>query len=101
MGVSIECGSALHSIGALRCRTLIEYFPDLMERNMELGNYLLSVLVSLVAGIGGFLLLYKLFNWITPQLNFPDELKQNNMSVAIFLAGLFVGFGLVIGSAVK
>ena len=68
---------------------------------MHMGNYLLSVLVSVAAGIVGFLLLYKIFDWLTPQLNFPDELKNNNLSVAIFLAGLFVGLGLVIGSAVK
>lgn len=68
---------------------------------MQLGNYVVSVLVSLAAGIVGFLLLYKIFDWLTPQLNFPDELKKNNTSVAIFLAGLFVGLGLVIGSAVK
>jgi len=68
---------------------------------MHMGNYLLSVLVSVGAGITGFLLLYKIFDWLTPQLNFPDELKNNNLSVAVFLAGLFVGLGLVIGSAVK
>ena len=68
---------------------------------MHVGNYLISVVVSLAAGIIGFLLLYKIFDWLTPQLNFPDELKNNNLSVAIFLAGLFVGLGLVIGSAVK
>ena len=68
---------------------------------MHIGNYLTSVLVSLAAGIVGFLLLYKIFDWLTPQLDFPDELKKNNLSVAIFLAGLFVGLGLVIGSAVK
>ncbi len=68
---------------------------------MHIGNYLLSVLVSLGAGIGGFLLLYKIFDWLTPQLNFPEELKKDNRSVAIFLAGLFVGLGLVIGNAVK
>jgi len=68
---------------------------------MHLGNYLISVLLSLAAGIAGFLLLYKIFDWLTPQLNFPDELKNNNLSVAVFLAGLFVGLGLVIGNAVK
>ena len=68
---------------------------------MHIGNYLISVLVSLAAGIAGFLLLYKIFDWLTPELNFPSELKNNNTSVAIFLAGLFVGLGLVIGNAVK
>ena len=68
---------------------------------MHLGNYLLSVAVSVAVGIVGFLLLYKIFDWLTPQLDFPDELKKNNLSVAIFLAGLFIGLGLVIGNAVK
>jgi len=68
---------------------------------MHLGNYLLSVVVSLSSGIAGFLLLYKIFDWITPQLNFGEELRNNNVSVAVFLAGLFVGLGLVIGNAVK
>lgn len=68
---------------------------------MQLDNYLVSVLISMAAGIAGFLLLYKIFDWLTPQLNYADELKNNNMSVAVFLAGLFVGLGLVIGGAVK
>jgi len=59
------------------------------------------VVMSVSAGIGGFLLLYKIFDWLTPQLDFPVELKNNNLSVAIFLAGLFIGLGLVIGNAVK
>jgi uncharacterized membrane protein YjfL (UPF0719 family) len=68
---------------------------------MHIGNYLLSVVVSVAVGIAGFLLLYKIFDWLTPQLDYPEELKKNNLSVAIFLAGLFVGLGLVIGNAVK
>lgn len=68
---------------------------------MHITNYLISVLLSVLVGIAGFLLLYKIFDWITPQLNFPEELRNNNLSIAIFLAGLFIGFGLVIGSAVK
>jgi hypothetical protein len=37
-----------------------------VEVYMELGNYAVSVLVSLVVGILGFLLLYKIFDWLTP-----------------------------------
>jgi uncharacterized membrane protein YjfL (UPF0719 family) len=55
---------------------------------LHIGNYLLSVVVSLS-------------DWLTPQLDFPDELKRNNLSVAVFLAGLFVGLGMVVGNAVK
>ena len=68
---------------------------------MHIGNYLLSVTVSLGIGIAGFLLLYKIFDWLTPGVHFSDQLKADNRSVAIFLAGLFVGLGLLLGSAIK
>jgi uncharacterized membrane protein YjfL (UPF0719 family) len=68
---------------------------------MNLVNYLLTILISLAVGLGGFVIAFKLFDWITPNLQFEMELKNNNTSVAIFLAGLFVGLGLLLGSAVK
>jgi len=68
---------------------------------MNLVNYLLSILISLAVGLGGFVIAFKLFDWITPNLQFEIELKNNNTSVAIFLAGLFIGLGLLLGSAVK
>ena len=68
---------------------------------MNLVNYLLSILISLAVGLGGFVIAFKLFDWITPNLPFELELKNNNVSVAIFLAGLFIGLGLLLGSAVK
>ena len=68
---------------------------------MDLQNYLLSILISLVVGLVGFVLAYKIFDWLTPGVRFADQLKADNRSVAIFLAGLFVGLGLLLGSAVK
>jgi len=68
---------------------------------MNLVNYLLTILISLAVGLGGFVIAFKLFDWITPNLQFEIELKNNNVSVAIFLAGLFIGLGLLLGSAVK
>jgi uncharacterized membrane protein YjfL (UPF0719 family) len=68
---------------------------------MDLGNYLVSILLSLLVGLVGFVLAYKLFDWLTPGINFSDQLKADNRSVGIFLAGLFVGLGLLLGSAVK
>ena len=68
---------------------------------MNLVNYLLSILISLAVGLGGFVIAFRLFDWITPNLPFEMELKNNNVSVAIFLAGLFIGLGLLLGSAVK
>jgi uncharacterized membrane protein YjfL (UPF0719 family) len=68
---------------------------------MNLVNYVLTILISLAVGLGGFVIAFKLFDWITPNLPFEMELKNNNTSVAIFLAGLFIGLGLLLGSAVK
>ena len=68
---------------------------------MDLVNYLLSILISLVVGMAGFVVAYKIFDWLTPGVHFSDQLKADNRSVAIFLAGLFIGLGLLLGSAVK
>jgi uncharacterized membrane protein YjfL (UPF0719 family) len=68
---------------------------------MDIGNYALSIMVSLVIGILGFVLVYKIFDWMTPGVNFSDQLKDDNRAVAIFLAGLFIGLGLLLGSAIK
>lgn len=68
---------------------------------MDLTNYLVSILISLAVGLAGFVAAYKIFDWMTPGVNFSDQLNAHNRSVAIFLAGLFVGLGILLGSAIK
>ena len=68
---------------------------------MDLTNYLLSIVISLVVGLAGFVIAYKVFDWLTPGVNFSDQLNSDNRSVAIFLAGLFIGLGVLLGSAIK
>lgn len=68
---------------------------------MDLVGYLTSILVSLAVGLVGFVLAYKIFDWLTPNINFSDQLNADNRSVAIVLAGLFIGLGVLLGSAVK
>ena len=68
---------------------------------MDFFNYVLSILISLTVGLVGFLLAYKIFDWLTPGVNFADQLNADNKSVAIFLAGLFIGMGLLLGNAIK
>ena len=68
---------------------------------MDISNYAISILVSLVIGLIGFVLAYKIFDWLTPGINFSDQLNADNRSVAIFLAGLFIGLGLLLGNAIK
>lgn len=68
---------------------------------MDFVNYLASILISLLAGLAGFLIAYKIFDWMTPGVHFADQLKADNRAVAIFLAGLFIGLGILLGNAVK
>lgn len=68
---------------------------------MDITNYLVSILISLIIGLVGFVVAYKLFDWMTPGVNFSDQLNADNRSVAIFLAGLFIGLGLLLGNAIK
>ena len=68
---------------------------------MDFVNYIVSILISLVVGLVGFVAAYKIFDYLTPGVNFADQLNADNRSVAIFLAGLFVGLGILLGNAVK
>lgn len=44
---------------------------------------------------------YRLFDRLTPQVNFPDELKKGNIAVAIFIGSLFLSIALVVGNALN
>ena len=68
---------------------------------MDFTNYAISIVISLVVGLVGFVAAYKIFDWLTPGVHFADQLREDNRSVAIFLAGLFIGLGVLLGSAVK
>jgi len=65
---------------------------------VDFANYLISILISLAVGLLGFVAAYKIFDWLTPGVNFSDQLKADNRSVAIFLAGLFVGWACFWGA---
>lgn len=68
---------------------------------MNIANYALSIVISLIIGLIGFVLAFKIFDWMTPDVHFSDQLKADNRAVAIFLAGLFIGLGLLLGNAIK
>jgi uncharacterized membrane protein YjfL (UPF0719 family) len=54
-----------------------------------------------VLGVLLMFIAYKVFDVLTPQLNFPEELKKNNTAVAIFIAALFISIGIIIGGALN
>jgi hypothetical protein len=64
----------------------------------------LSILVlNLVYAALGVVLMYlsyRLIDRLTPEVDFPAELKRGNIAVAIFIAALFISIALIVGRAI-
>ena len=54
-----------------------------------------------ILGVVLMWLAYRAFDHLTPQVDFPEELRKGNVAVAIFLAALFLGIAIVVGSALN
>jgi uncharacterized membrane protein YjfL (UPF0719 family) len=50
----------------------------------------------LYAGLGVLLMYvsYRVIDLITPQVDFPEELKRGNVAVAIFIGALFIAIAI-------
>jgi uncharacterized membrane protein YjfL (UPF0719 family) len=44
---------------------------------------------------------YRVFDWLTPEVHVPEELKKGNIAVSIFIAAIFVSIALIVGGALK
>ena len=57
----------------------------------------------LYAGLGVLLMYvsYRLIDLLTPQVDFPEELKRGNIAVAIFIAALFLSIAVIVGGALN
>ena len=44
---------------------------------------------------------YKVFDKLSPAINFEEELKKGNLAVAIFIAALFISIAIIIGGSLK
>ncbi len=54
-----------------------------------------------VLGVVLMWLSYRAFDHLTPQVDFPEELKKGNVAVAIFVGSLFIAIALVVGNALN
>ena len=43
---------------------------------------------------------YRIIDRLTPQVDFPAELKKGNVAVAIFIAALWISIALIVGRAI-
>ncbi len=52
-------------------------------------------------GVALMWLAYRLFDRLTPQVDFAEELRKGNIAVAIFIAALFISIALIVGRALN
>lgn len=67
-----------------------------MEWNIVGLNFLYAAL-----GVVLMYLSYRLFDLLTPAVNFGAELKKGNAAVAIFIGALFVSIAIIIAGALN
>ncbi|HEY0673305.1 MAG TPA: DUF350 domain-containing protein [Longimicrobiales bacterium] len=44
---------------------------------------------------------YRAIDLLTPQVDFPEELKRGNIAVAIFIGALFISIAIIVGGALN
>lgn len=44
---------------------------------------------------------YRAIDRLTPEVDFPAELKSGNVAVAIFMAAIFIAIAIIIGGALN
>ena len=44
---------------------------------------------------------YRMIDLLTPEVDFPAELKKGNIAVSIFIGALFIAIGMIIGGALN
>jgi putative membrane protein len=62
------------------------------------------IAINFVYAALGVLLMYvsyRVFDLLTPQVDYPEELKKGNIAVAIFIAALFIAIAMIIGGALN
>lgn len=67
-----------------------------MEWRILGSNFLYAALGVLLMFVA-----YRVIDWLTPQVNFNEELKRGNVAVAIFIAALFLSVALIIGQSLN
>ncbi|HEX6558127.1 MAG TPA: DUF350 domain-containing protein [Longimicrobiales bacterium] len=67
-----------------------------MEWTIVAVNFLYAILGVLLMYVS-----YRVIDRLTPQVDFPAELKRGNVAVAVFIAALFIAIAIIIGGALN
>lgn len=57
--------------------------------------------VYAVLGVALMFIAYRVIDKMTPEVNFPEELRKGNIAVAIFVAAIFIAVALVVAGALN
>lgn len=60
----------------------------------------LNILYAVI-GVVLMFISYKVFDLLSPKINFEEELKKGNIAVAIFIAAIFIAIALIIGGSLN
>jgi uncharacterized membrane protein YjfL (UPF0719 family) len=44
---------------------------------------------------------YRVIDFLSPKIDFADELRKGNLAVGVFIAALFIAIAIVIGGALN
>lgn len=59
-------------------------------------NFLYAVL-----GVALMWVSYRVFDILSPKIDFAEELRKGNLAVGVFIAALFIAIAIVIGGALN
>ena len=67
-----------------------------MEFRIVALNFLYAILGVILMFVS-----YRIIDLLTPQVDFPAELKKGNLAVGIFIAAIFIAIAIIVGGALN
>ena len=73
--------------------------PSLWSQQLQLSILALNLIYAAL-GVVLMFVSYRIIDRLTPDVDFPAELKKGNIAVAIFIAALWISIALIVGRAI-
>jgi putative membrane protein len=73
--------------------------PSLWSQQLQLSILALNLIYAAL-GVVPMFISYRIIDRLTPDVDFPAELKKGNVAVAIFIAALWISIALIVGRAI-
>ena len=67
-----------------------------MEFRIIALNFLYAIL-----GVVLMFVSYRVIDRLTPEVDFPAELKKGNLAVGVFIAAIFIAIAIIVGGALN